>query len=109
MENVKIINYTNKSIKRVQDKNGVKGTIILYEVDEKSLYEISDLYNNTADESKPIAIALTKENSNGYDILCDNLNQGRMIEGGLDKETHKYILSYYIIDKGLDAFINQLM
>lgn len=109
MENIKIINYTNKSIKRVEDKNGIKGTIVLYEVDEKSLYEISDLYNNTADESKPIAIALTKENSNEYDILCDNLNQGRMIEGGLDKDSKKYILSYYIIDKGLDAFINQLI
>lgn len=104
-----LIEYINKEVVEINQGN-IKGQLITYEVNsEYDLLKISEQQNMNIEEGyfQSRFFLHNKSAENVYDLVVDNVVDGRIIEGGITKE-NKYILSYYIIKEGIEEFLNKL-
>lgn len=91
------INYINKSINKDSDDN-VSCTIISYEITQEDAFKV--VLAQSKDEHN---FYLTKDNIS--DLLIDNSQFGRFITVAQDEATNNCILTFYIVTRGLDKFL----
>ena len=97
-----IIKYKQKAVNELSTET-IKAKVFTYEVNEQDLVELSKMQS---DEYKINRIFLTSDDIN-FELVVDNIANGRVLQGGL--KDNKYLLNYYIVEKGLDELLWQLM
>lgn len=97
-----MINYKIKTIKEFKVENIIEAQVISYEISEEDMIRLSE---EQSINYEPLKIGLVaKEDNNLIDLVVDDIENGRIIEGGLTSEG-KFILNQYIVYKGLNEFL----
>lgn len=96
-----IIDYIKKNIRELNIEDKIKVSIIEYTINEDDLYKLSF---QQSEEYSINRIFLRKDNI--YDLVVDNIDNGRILIGGLIQE--KAILSQYIVEKGINELLIML-
>ena len=94
-----LIYYKSKKINNQKDKE-IDLTTVDYEIEEKDMIALSLM---RGEEYQPLRIGLTQD-GNVIDLVVDEIEGGHIIEGGLTNDG-KYVLTQYIVRKGLDKFL----
>lgn len=100
-----VLTYFNKTF-QLLDEQGIKGVLITYEISEDDMFRLASIQDDN--EVYYIRkVFIHKENNNCYDLICDNIEAGRIMQGGLTSDS-RYVLSYYIIQEGLQKLLSIL-
>lgn len=94
-----IITYKSKKIKNFKTDT-IKAVVVDYEISEEDMVRLSEMQPV---EYTPTYVGLSDGNGM-IDLVIDNIELGRIIEGGLTNKG-KYILSHYMISEGLEEFL----
>lgn len=95
------IQYFNKNIQNYKT-DIISVVVISYEISEEDMIKLSQ---EQSINYEPLKIGLiAKECNNLIDLAVDNIEDGRIIEGGLTSDG-KFILNQYIVHKGLNEFL----
>lgn len=92
------IKYKSKELKYL-DKNGIKATIISYELEKEDMDLIAQLQT---DEYKIQRFFLYRE-WGSFELAVDNIENGKILQGGLID--NKYILNCYDVESGLNELL----
>ena len=93
-----IIKYFNKKSKKLKT-DSIDATLLEYEISENDMFELA---KSQSAEYKITRVLLTNNNKK-FDLVVDNIKDGRIIQGELRED--KYILDQYIVKKGLDELL----
>lgn len=96
-----IIEYMSRNEKDYKD-NMIETKIIEYEISESDMTKLSE---DITEDYKPKTYLLTNDYSLYY-MVVDNIECNYVVIGGLSKD--KYILTQYIVKKGLNELLFQL-
>lgn len=94
------IKYINKEINHLPPTETIDLILVSYEISEEDMVKLSQTQSMTYE---PLQVQLYND-SNIIDLVVDNIEGGRILEGGLTS-SGKYILSQYIVLKGLNEFL----
>lgn len=94
------IKYINKEINHLPPTETIDLILVNYEVSEEDMVKLSQTQSMTYE---PLQVQLYND-SNIIDLVVDNIEGGRILEGGLTA-SGKYILTQYIVLKGLNEFL----
>lgn len=94
------IKYINKEINHLPPTETIDLILVNYEISEEDMIKLSQIQSMTYE---PLQVQLYND-SNVIDLVVDNIEGGRILEGGLTP-SGKYILSQYIVLKGLNEFL----
>lgn len=103
-----VVQYKVKS-KQLIYGNDIEGETIAYEISQESYNELSSLISKEDDfENLKLSRIFLYKDLGSYEMVIDNLTQGKIVEFGISKD-HKYYLYSYDIKKGLDKFLKMLV
>lgn len=94
------IKYINKEINHLSPTKTIDLILVNYEISEEDMIKLSQTQSMTYE---PLQVQLYND-SNVIDLVVDNIEGGRILEGGLTANK-KYILTQYIVLKGLNEFL----
>lgn len=94
------IRYINKEINHLKPTKTIDLILVNYEISEEDMIKLSQTQSMTYE---PLQVQLYND-SNVIDLVVDNIEGGRILEGGLTANK-KFILTQYIILKGLNEFL----
>ena len=94
------IKYINKEINHLSPTETIDLILVNYEISEEDMIKLSQTQSMTYE---PLQVQLYND-SNVSDLVVDNIEGGRILEGGLTANK-KYILTQYIVLKGLNEFL----
>lgn len=97
-----IIPYKSKVISKFK-QDEIETDIVNYEITEEDMEEI--LRDQTNIESEMHRFIFYQEWGN-FEMVIDNISSGRIIQGGIIGG--KYILRYYIVEKGLNELLKMI-
>lgn len=97
-----IIRYFDKKKSKIES-DSIKAQVFKYEISEEDMNKISELQYC----SEPLVVGLCKDSdSKIVELLVDSIDNGRILIGA--KESNKFILTQFIVAKGLEALLNAL-
>lgn len=97
-----IIPYKSKVISKFK-QDEIEADIVNYEITEEDMEEI--LKDQTNIESEMHRFIFYQEWGN-FEMVIDNISSGRIIQGGIIGG--KYILRYYIVERGLNELLKMI-
>lgn len=103
MSKALLIKYHSKDIQQINTPN-VEATVINYGVEKESLEMMATMQ---PEEYTVQYFGLYSDDSNIIDLVVDNIPGGHLIQGGMTD--NKYFLTAYLVKKGIDEVLQQLM
>ena len=94
------IKYINKEINHLPPTETIDLILVNYEISQEDMIKLWQIQSMTYE---PLQVQLYND-SNVIDLVVDNIEGGRILEGGLTANK-KYILTQYIVLKGLNEFL----
>lgn len=97
------IQYFNKNIQNY-NTDIISAVVVSYEISEDDMIKLSEEQTMSY---QPIQLGLYHKQDlecSLIDLVVDDIENGRIIEGGLTSEG-KFILNQYIVTKGLNEFL----
>lgn len=97
-----IIKFFSKTIQKINTDN-IKADVYIYEISKEDMEMIAF---SMPEQYEVRRLFLCGEDEKHIEMIVDNIETGRVLQGGL--VDNKYILTYYIVETGLDKLLTAL-